>query len=185
MLKFLGRTAAITLLLTAIAAAVSIVTFLIVISLLGEERVIEGITCHLGVSETCLRQELMIERAKLEALQGRNDEMEALLERLSSLDHAASSYVVFLERRVGSRIVQTGHTYASLLDPNTLTSAHCYFQQYRKGSAGHLQFNLDHMDAAMRVTNPNFTETELRNVGLSPAEMRALQNNCQWPEGAS
>jgi hypothetical protein len=101
------------------------------------------------------------------------------------LDHAASSYVVFLERRVGSRSVQTGHTYASLLDPDTLIGGHCYFTKNNARSAGRLQYNLGTMNAAMRVANRNFRDAELRDAGISRAEIQALQDGCQWPEGAS
>lgn len=184
MLKYLGRTAAITLLLAAIATAVSIVIFLIAISLLGQERVIECISCRLGVSETCLRQELALERSALRALQGRHDEMEALLERLSSLDHAASSYVVFLKNKVGSRTVTTGHTYASLLDPNTLIGAHCYFYANGGGSVGNLQVNLGTMDPSKRVTQRRLSSSALRDAGVTSAQLAALQAQCQWPEGA-
>ncbi len=56
------------------------------------------------------------------------------IKRLASLDHAASPYVILYEDSNSSPTVTTGHTYASLLDPDTLVSAHCYLQVEVKGA---------------------------------------------------
>ncbi|SMX28207.1 hypothetical protein TRP8649_02322 [Pelagimonas phthalicica] len=190
MLKFSSRAISMTILASAIALTFSIIVFLMAVVLVGEGPVIKGIACELNVSEDCLRKDLQKERQKFQQMQRRNQElqaenkkMEALVERLAALDHASSSYVVFYTKS-GRRSVTTGHTYASLLKPDDLIGAHCYFFANVTG-AGTRQVNLGKMDRRMRLKLSNYNPSELRGTGVSVADIAALQAQCQWPEGAS
>jgi hypothetical protein len=141
-------------------------------------------TCELGLSKDCLRQELQEERQRLHELQERNAEMEALFQRLASLDHASSSYVVFYSDTSASLTVTTGHTYASLLDPDALIGAHCYFYAGTAG-AGSRQIELADMNRNLRIKNNRYSRWALRGTGVKRVDIAALQARCQWPEGAS
>lgn len=123
-------------------------------------------------------------QAHFKKLQTRNNELEALHKRLSSLDHASSSYVVFYEEKSGPYVVSTGHTYASLVEPNTMIAAHCYFYSGVTG-AGKRQINLGKMSRDKRVTKSRYSRSELSGTGLSVNDITALQERCRWPSGAT
>ncbi|OUS37249.1 hypothetical protein A9Q94_06510 [Rhodobacterales bacterium 56_14_T64] len=192
MLKFMGRSLSLSILSGAIAITFVIIMFLMAVVLVGERPVVRGLACQFGISSDCagqkLRLELQQEQKRLEQMRGqnrdlmaRNQEMEALLKRLASLDHAASSYVIFYEDSNSSPTVTTGHTYASLLDPDTLVSAHCYLQVEVKG-AGTRQVNLGKMSDGAKISLRNYSKAELKQADLSARELSALQSRCQWPE---
>lgn len=137
-----------------------------------------------------LAEEVEAERQKTErlkrqaqALENRKAELERLYNRLATLDHASSSYVVFYDAQLGSRKVSTGHTYASLLDPETLVRAHCYFYGSVSG-AGSRQITLGGMSKAKRVTYERYSDSELRDAGFSRSEIEKLRTKCRWPDGA-
>ena len=119
MLKLMGRSLSLGILSGAIAVTFAIILFLIAVVLAGEGPVIKGISCQLGISKECILLELQEEREKLRGMErrnrelmARNKEMEALVERLSALDHASESYVVFFEKRGHGHTVSTGHTFS-------------------------------------------------------------------------
>lgn len=191
MFKFLGRGLSLSILSGAIGLTFVIIVFLMAVVLVGEGPIMKGISCQFSLSEECIQQELQQERLRLQQMQQRNDElaarneeMEALFQRLASLDHAASSYVIFMVDRSGSLVVNTGHTYASLLDPETLIGAHCYIQASTSG-AGSRQIALGKMSRAKHVTNNAYSQLELLGSGISVGDIEALQARCRWPEGAS
>lgn len=190
MLKLVGRSLSFTILSGAILLTFAIIVFLMAVVLAGEGPVMKGISCQLGLSEDCLRQELQREQQKLHqmqrrnnALTARNEEMEVLLERLAALDHASSSYVVFYQNAGRRHTVSTGHTYASLLDPDTLIGAHCYVHADVSG-AGSRQIRLGNMDKGMRLSIKRYGAADLRGTGLDTSGIAALQALCRWPEGA-
>lgn len=191
MLKLLGRSLSLTVLTSAIILTFAIIVFLMAVVLAGEGPVMKGISCQIGLSEDCVRQELQKQRQNLREMQrknrelmARNQETEALLERLAALDHASSSYVIFYEQRGHRHTVSTGHTYKSLVDPDTLIGAHCYFFASEQG-AGSLQIWLGKMNERKHLTINSYRASELRGTGLSQSDIAALQALCKWPAGAS
>lgn len=183
MLKIIGRTISLMALGGGIVITFTIVFFMIAIALLGEDKVIRAVACQVGVGENCLRQELLQERKKLQQMQERNAKMEALLERLAKLDHASSSYVVFYINERGKHEVTTGHTYASLLDPNTLIGAHCYINVFQSG-AGRTHIDLGNMKQNKSITLKTYKAADLAAIGLTNSEYIKLQSRCRWPNGA-
>lgn len=212
MFKFLGRGLSLSILTGAIVLTFAIILFLMAVVLAGEGPVIHGVSCQLGLAEDCIRQELREERQKLRSmqqknremrafnkevearndemqkhfnkLQARNKELEALHKRLSSLDHASSSYVVFYEDKSGSYLVSTGHTYASLVAPNKLIGAHCYFHVGIKG-AGSRQIRLGTMSRYKKITLNHYSRSDLQITGANVNDISALQARCKWPVGAT
>ena len=190
MFKFLGRGLSLSVLITAILLTFTIIVFLMAVVLAGEGPVKHTIACQLNLAEDCVQRRLMEERGRLQELQrqhrrleARNTELEALLQRLASLDHASSSYVVFYKNTKGRHTVTTGHTFKSLVDPNTLIGAHCYFHVDMPG-AGNREIRLGTMSARKRVTASRYSRSDLRGTGLSQNDIGSHFARCQWPEGA-
>ncbi|WP_299628359.1 hypothetical protein [uncultured Tateyamaria sp.] len=191
MLKLIARSFSLTILLSAIVLTFFIIVLMMAVVLAGEGPVMRGITCQLVISEDCVRKELQQERKRLHDLQRQNREMlaqnkkaEALIKRLSDLDHASSSYVVFYNASWKRHTVTTGHTYASLLDPDTLIAAHCYVFSRVQG-AGDRQINLGNMSKSRRLSLPSYGALALRGTGLSSRDIGTMQEQCQWPDGAA
>lgn len=131
MLKYITRPLALVAMTGAILLTFAIIVLMMSVVIFGQAPVLRGVSCYLGLSQECLLRDLKEERRKIDKLEKRQRELMAqvteadtILKRLSALDHASSSYVVFFEARDGLRKVTTGHTYASLLDPSTLIGAH-------------------------------------------------------------
>ena len=190
MLRLMGRSLSLGILSGAIAVNFAIILFLIAVVLAGEGPVVKGSSCQLGISKECIILELQEERKRLRGMErrnrelmARNKEMAALVERLSALDHASESYVVFFEKRGHGHTVSTGHTYASLLNPETLIGAHCYVHVNLSG-AGTRQVRLGNMSRRKRVTLNSYSRSDLRGTGLSVSDITKMQALCQWPEGA-
>jgi hypothetical protein len=169
----------------------SVIVFMMAIVLMGEGLVIKGLSCSIGLSEDCLRQDLQQERERLRQMQRRNQELlaenqqaEALKQRLAELDHAASSYVVFYSAKHRSHTVKTGHTYASLLNPDALIGAHCYVTA-RISGAGDRHIDLGKMASNKRVSLKTYRAEALEGTGLRPTDITMLQSKCRWPDGAS
>lgn len=183
MTRLFSRSAGLALLLTGAVATFLIALFLILTQIIGEQTVIQGIKCQIGLSEECLLKELRAERAELEALRDRHQELEALYARLQAIDHAASSYVVFHEDHgFFSGTVHTGHRYASLIDPSTFTGGWCYLGLDSNGSLAR-NFFLADMDAGLRITPRAHSEDDLRDAGLSERDVAKALKRCSWPEG--
>lgn len=191
MLKFSIRTLSLTILMSAIVLTTVIIVFMMAVVLAGEGPVVRGISCQLGLSEGCLRQELQEERNQLKLLRRKNEELlaenqeaEALIQRLSDLDHASSSYVVFYTSTRRGVNLDTGHTYASLLDPDTLIGAHCYVHAQVRG-AGTRRIDLGTMSPRKRLTLNRYSSAALRGTGFGTSDIADLQALCQWPPGAA
>lgn len=187
MSRFVNRLISLVALSGAISIVAALILLLMAITLVGEGPVIRGIACQFGLLEDCVRQELQEERDRLrilrnqnEELLARNAEMEALLERLASLDHASSSYVVFYTDRAAGRTVTTGHTFASLLDPDTQIGAHCYISVATRG-AGNRRIDLGEMSATGAVTRDQYSAADLAGTGVSQSDISRLEQACQWP----
>lgn len=180
MTKLFSRSAGLALLLSGAALTFLIALFLILTQIIGERTVVEGIKCQLGLSEDCLLKELRAERARLDALQTRYEELESLYSRLSALDHAASSFVIFHAHHLSSGgTVQTSHRYASLIDPSTLTGGWCYLDL--GGVPLNRNFYLADMDRRLRVTPMAYSKADLDAAGLSEADVAAATKRCTWP----
>ena len=95
MLKFPGRTTGAAFLATGILLTFTIAVVLILIHLFGQQAVIEELSCRVGLSEDCLRDELAAERARLEDLSRQVRDLEALRERIERIDVAADSFSIF------------------------------------------------------------------------------------------
>lgn len=191
MLKFLSRTASISILTGAIALTFAIIVFLMAVVLAGEGPVMKTISCQLGLSKECVWVELQKERKALKVLRQENDALqsevkkaEALFKRLSDLDHASESYVVFFESEARGYTVSTGYTYASLLDPETLVSAHCYIHAKVFG-AGSRQIRIGKMDRNKRISLERYKASSLKGSGVSVSDIAAFQSACRWPNGAA
>lgn len=180
--RLISRSAGLTLLLSGVVLCFTIALFLILTKLVGEEQVIDTITCQLGLSEDCLLGELRAERARLAAMQARTQDLEALYERLASLDHASASYVVFYEdHSLLGQTVHTGHRYASLLDPSAFTGAWCYIGLSDNGALAK-NFFLADMDSGLSVTRRAHSADDLRNAGLSTRDVATAIKRCIWPQ---
>ena len=185
MLRFVSlavsRTGAAALMFTGALLAVAVALALIVIQLVGERPVLNGIACQLGVSQTCLLQDLEEERQRLRGLRERTAELEALYQRLSALEHASSSYTLFTFNSDVRPTVVTGIEYASLIEPDQLTSGRCYIDLgHRNGVQRHVTIATFETD--LRVRSERLNAAQLQASGLSRNDMNAALARCAWPE---
>ena len=184
MTRFFGRTAALGLLLTGIALVSVIAIGLIIAQLIGEQVVIDHISCRLGYSDTCLQKELDEERRKLIDLQDRTMELEALYQRLQELGYASESFVVFYADETGDHKVTTAHQYASLIEPGRLTGGWCYIRLPLSASINN-DLYIAEMDGDAAVRPNNLPDESLARAGVTRDEIESYLSRCQWPAGAS
>lgn len=207
MTNLFGRGLASIILINATILAFLIAVFLIAVQLVGPKPVIDAISCELSLSHECLRNDLRKERRKLDLerqkrqleekkrsaleervaelkrIEKRAKELEALYQRLAKLDHAASSYVVFHTSSFRRYKVETGHKYASLLDPNTLIEGWCSI--VLNGGAIARFFTIAGFEKNRRVVNQTVGRTTLREAGLSGRDVSSARKYCKWPRGVS
>lgn len=183
MTRFFGRSVALSFLATGIGLSLLIAVGLIVIQLFGGQPFIERIACVLELSDDCLQEELEQERNRLHLLRDRNRELEALYERLDRLDFASESFVVFYRDNSGPHEVVTGHRYASLIEPGTLTGGWCYVDLPTLAGLSNQVF-VARMDADMVVTPEPLEDSALREVSMTRSDVAEAAGRCQWPGGA-
>lgn len=190
-LRWINRTIGLTLLMGAAALTTALAIALIAVQLIGEEALVERVACHIGLSDKCVRDQLEESQQELERqrregarLRGRIAEMEAVLGRLSALDHAASSYVIFYRDTAGRFDVVTGHQYASLLDPETLTAGWCYIDVDR-GSALRGSLYISRFDADLALRNDSVSAEDRRAANLPRGAIDEARSRCTWPDGVS
>ncbi|MEM9046713.1 MAG: hypothetical protein AAGC81_18690 [Pseudomonadota bacterium] len=190
-LKWINRAVGLTLLVTAAALTTGLALALIASQLIGEEAFIDRLTCQLGLSETCVHERLEdsqrhLERQRRESkrLRERIVEMDAVLGRLRELDRASSSYVIFYRDKTGPLDVVTGHQYASLLDPGTLTSGWCYIDVGR-GSALSGSLHIARFDADLKLHQKTVGSRDRQKAGVSEDAVKDARARCTWPEGIS
>ncbi len=184
MTRFFGRSFALSFLATGIGLSLLIAVVLIVIQLFGGQIIIDRIACLFELTENCVQEELQLERERLELLRLRNTKLEALYERLARLDHASESFVLFYHDRTGQHEVVTGHRYASLIDPTTLTGGWCYLNLPGRAGLSNRVF-VTRMDDDMRLIPEPLDDSVLAEVSLTRGDVADAVGRCKWPGGAS
>ena len=121
------------------------------------------------------------ERQKIRRFRERNRELEALYERLSRLEFASESFVIFYENKDGEMTVTTGHRYASLIEPGKFVKGWCYIELPSPAGTSR-NFFIANMNSDASVTPSHITETALKHAGLSRADVVAARERCTWPE---
>lgn len=181
MKRFLGRTVALAMLTFAISLTMLIAIVLIAIQLIGTQPVIDGLSCHLGLSADCIRRELEEKQRQLLSLEERHAELQQLYDRLAKLEYASESFVVFYENTDGPHEVTTGHRYASLIEPGQFLTGWCYIDRPKDHGVSRNVFIAD-ISADGEVTNTDITDDALASAGLTRREVEAALRRCIWPE---
>ena len=180
MLRFMGRSVGLTFLSLGIALAFAVALVLILIQLLGGRDFIDDVSCRLGLSTDCIREELAAERERLEGMRARLQELEALYGRLAGLEHASESFVVFYEDHTGPFKVVSGHRYESLTEPGTFVSAWCYINASRRRTLN-VNLHIAEMDDDGELTAELIDDEALSISGVTQAEVAAARHRCRWP----
>ena len=190
-LRLVNRTIGLTLLAAAAALTTTLAIVLIAVQLIGEEELLNRVACHVGLSERCVREQLEdsqreLERQKRESerLRGEIAEMQKLFDRLADLDHAASSYVIFYHNGDGPREVVSGHRYASLLDPATLTAGWCYIR-VDQGTAIAGSLHIASFESDLKLQRKTVSARDRGIADLTEGEIEEAHTRCHWPEGVS
>lgn len=184
MTRFFGRSVALGLLTGAIALVILMALGLIAYQLLGDVSAIQKLTCRYGLSTQCLEDELEKKRREMRALQLRMAELEALYKRLSKLDHASESFVVFYTNRGGSHTVTSGHRYASLIEPGRFKAGWCYIDLPNAGGISR-NFYIARMGSSGDVSPNHIGDESLSNAGLTRHDVSEALTRCRWPDATS
>lgn len=204
-LRLISRTVGLALLTAAMGLTTILAIALIMIQLFGEEAFMDRLACNLGLSDDCIRQQLEETREHLEhkkreldrerqelsrtrrdlaGTRSRMSELEGMFERLSKVGHAASSYVVFYDTEMGPFGVQSGHRYASLLDPDTLIGGWCSIQ-FLSADSVHSFVHIQQFDRNLRLYEVTVSPASRRAAGLTLQDIKAARTRCKWPAGVS
>ena len=184
MLRFMGRSVGLTFLAIGIALAFATAIALILIQLLGGQDFIDDVSCRLGLSTDCIREELASERRRLAEMQTRLGQLQAVYDRLARLEHASESFAIFYTDHSGQYPVTTGHRYASLIEPGTFVAGWCYIDLPGPGSVS-VNFYLARMDAGRTLMPEVVSDDALGRADLSRTEVVAARHRCQWPDGSA
>lgn len=191
MRRFLRQSLNVALLSGGIAITTMIALLIVIITLFSNTKVMETVECRLGLSDTCLMNDLRQKERELEQkrrealeLERRSAELEALYERLAQLEHSGSSYVIFHSQTVAGYEVTTGHAYASLIEPDRLTSGWCYTSGTDHAGVT-TRLNLASFETDMRLEIAAPSNDALASFGVSHPEFSRLVLGCQWPEGVA
>ena len=181
--RIVGRPIALAALFTALLLVLGISIALIAMQLFGHDKIVSEAECRLGLSDKCLSVQLEESRDEISRLQSRKKKLEAIYDRLASLDHASESFVVFYFDRTGPTVV-TGLQYKSLIEPGQFDEGWCYIQLSQSGEISQ-NINIARMNRDGTVRPASISGDTLSAKDLTNDQVAAARQRCRWDHRTS